>query len=155
MKALSQIKNTKRSTWGLIFTLAFYITGAFLMETNDVEKLKKMGVAKQHEYVHTDSYGDEHEGQSLIEIDGLGHILTYRDIYLASIPMLLIGAIIGYFIFKGDSSYELHSIIIANCVLGILLVRVTSSSNIPSTILFWLGIIAATFIISPHKTDNT
>lgn len=153
MKLLEKIKKTKRATWGIIFVLVFYFTGAFLMQSVDVESLKEMGIAKQEEYVYTDSNGDDHEGQTLIEIKGLGEVLTYKDIYLSSIPMFLLAALFGHFIFNKDDT--INYAMLANCVLGVLLVRLTSTGNIISTILFWLGIIAASFTREPKENNNT
>ena len=154
MKLIERFKKTKTAVWGLIFVFVFYSAGAALMKRTDVEPIKEMGVANQEEYTYTDSNGDDHEGQTLIEIKGLGSVLTYQDIYFASIPMFLISCIIGHFIFHGDDAREIEYAMFANCVLGVLLIRLTSTGNIASTILFWLGIIAASFVRKP-KEKNT
>lgn len=148
MKLKEKIKS-KRFGIAFFFVLAFYFSGYFLAEKIDVEPLKEMGIAKQEEYVYSDSNGDDHEGQTLIEIKGLGEILTYKDVYLASIPMFLIVLIIKHILYEKED--DLKYLIFANCILGCLLVRVTSKGNIPSTVLFWLGIIAATYL---RKTDK-
>lgn len=128
-------------SWSLALVLAFYFAGAFLIPKQDIQSLKDAGIANQEEYAYTDSEGEEHEGETLIEFKGVGRVLTYSDIYLASIPMLFFSVIFAKFIF--DDSKEMECMIFGNCVLGLLLIWLTSKDTIVSTILFWLGIFAA------------
>ena len=67
--------------------------------------------------------------------------------------MFLLAALFGHFIFNKDDT--INYAMLANCVLGVLLVRLTSTGNIISTILFWLGIIAASFTREPKENNNT
>lgn len=137
----------KSPIFWIVLALVFYFSGAFFMENPDIEPLKNKGIAKQEEYYYEDSDGEEHEGQTLIEIKGIGRVLTYSDIYLASIPLFLIAIFIGGFVLNNGEVFrnpdELKHVIFANCILGVLLIWLTTKGNIPSTVLFWLGIIAA------------
>lgn len=58
------------STYLLCYAIAFYIVGAFFLPRQDVERLKKAGVAKQEMCIYTDSDGEEHESENFIELDG-------------------------------------------------------------------------------------
>ncbi|MBO4588404.1 MAG: hypothetical protein J5711_05830 [Bacteroidales bacterium] len=140
----------------LILTLVFYIAGIFFMKPTDIEGLKEKGVAQQEEYTYEDSDGDEHEGLTLISIAGVGKILTYKDIYISSVSIWLLAMIIGCFLEKGvetEGEKLFKYIIISNCVLGVLLIRLTTKEFILSTIFFWLGIITA-FIDSIIVSDK-
>ena len=74
--------------------------------------------------------------------------------------MLLIAPIIGILLYKkgeitnSNNDEQIGWIIFGNCILGLLLLPLTSKGNIPSTVLFWLGIIAATFLKKPNKENN-
>ncbi len=147
-KAMKKIKEYLKSPiFWIVLALVCYFSGAVLMETPNVEPLKEIGVAEQEEYTYEDSNGDEHEGETLIDIRGIGRILTYRDIYLASIPIFFIALLFGGFILNNGDVFsnpdEIKHVVFANCILGVLLIWLTTVGNIPSTVLFWLGIIAA------------
>jgi len=150
MKLRERFKKKDKAIWGIILVLVFYFSGAFLMEPVNVEPLAEKGLA-------SDDYDNEN---SLMEIKGIGTILTYRNVYLASIPMLLIAPIIGILLYKkgeitnSNNDEQIGWIIFGNCILGLLLLPLTSKGNIPSTVLFWLGIIAATFLKKPNKENN-
>lgn len=137
----------------LILAIVFYFAGAFFMKPVDVEPLKKMGLAQQEEYTYEDSEGEEYEGLSLIWIKGLGNVLTYKDVYLFSIPLFLLSLCFNFVIF-GNENYrylELQCVVLANCVLGVLLFRLTTKGQIISTILFWLGIVASLVYLATSK----
>lgn len=129
----------------------------FFIKPTNIELLKESEIASQEEYTYYDNDGEEHEEESLIEVTGIGKILTYKDIYFASIAMFLIAIIIGAIVFEGGietrSEDSLCHIIFANCVLGVLLIWLTSKETIVSTIFFWLGIIAA--YIARKLTNDT
>lgn len=135
-----------------ILIIAFYTAGIILMKQPNIEWLKNAGIAHQEEYTYTDKDGEEHECESLIEIKGVGDVLTYKDIYLASIAFFVPAMIIGMIVFgeNGDnfptSKESLMHIVFANCILGVLLIWLTSKENIPSTIFYWLGIVSAMFL---------
>lgn len=141
----------------LALALVFYTTGFFFVKPMDIDSLKEAGIATQEEYTYIDQDGEEHEDETLITINKIGKILTYKDIYLASVPMLLIAMVIGAVLFgsgmKTTSNDSLRHIIFANCVLGVLLIWLTSKGTIISTLSFWLGIISAYFALnSSSKT---
>lgn len=147
-KAMKKIKDYLKSPiFWIVLALVCYFSGAVLMERPSVEPLKEMGIAEQEEYYYEDSDGDEHEGQTLIDISGIGRILTYSDIYLASIPIFFIALLFGGLILNDGDVFrnpdEIKHVVYANCILGVLLIWLTTEGNIPSTVLFWLGIIAA------------
>ena len=137
----------KSPIFWIVLALVCYFSGAVLMERPNVEPLKEIGVAEQEEFTYEDSNGDEHEGQTLIDISGIGRVLTYSDIYLASIPIFLIAMFFGGLILNNGDVFrnpnELKHVIFANCILGVLLIWLTTKGNIIPTILFWLGIIVA------------
>lgn len=111
------------------------------MERQDISTLKEMGQAYQEQYAYYDSDGEEHEGQSLISVDGLGKILTYQDVYLVTIPMLILSCLLGRLLF--NSRDELRFMIYTNCIIGAFLLWLTTKPNIYATILYWCGIISA------------
>lgn len=131
----------------LILTLLLYFVGFFLIKSPDTRILKEAGLAEQEEYVVTDQDGEEYFTESLIDIKGLGKVLTYHEIYLSSIPLFFVSMFLGCIIFNGGeistTRMSIRHAIFANCILGLLLIWVTSKANIPSTILFWLGIFTA------------
>ena len=139
----------------LLLPVLLYTVGASLIDHYDIEHLKNMGYAEQEEYLYEDSNGDEHEGKTLVEISGIGKVLTYEDIYFAPIIMFIFAMLFGGLVFyEGvvfESRYEIEHVIFANCILGVLLVWLTTKSNVIPTILFWLGNVAALIVI---KTSN-
>lgn len=135
----------------LILALVFYFVGICFIKPNDIESLKKRGIAQQEEYYYEDEFGDEYEGETLVEIKGIGKILTYNDIYYAAIPMCIISLVMGM-IFFGKEKYQ--NAIIANGVLGLLLIWITSKGTIVSTILYWLSLVSLHLVIKTDKKDN-
>lgn len=128
----------------ILIPIVFYIVGLIMIKPVDIDKLKDKGYAEQEEFTYFDSDGDEHEGETLISVSGLGKVLVYKDIYLASTSMLIIAYIIGAIVYRDtDGKLGMQHIIFANCILGLLLIWLTSKANIIPTILFWLGIISA------------
>ena len=124
----------------LFLPVVFYVVGVAFIENNNIEPLKRFGYAEQEEYSYVDRDGEEHEDETLIKIDGLGKILTYQDVYLASIPMFALALIFGVFVNNGklESVDEVKYV-----VLGALLIWLTTRDNWIATLFFWLGIIAA------------
>lgn len=135
------------SLFWLFLTLVLYFTGAFLIKSPDTGILKDAGLAEQEEYIVADQDGEEYFTESLIDVKGLGKVLTYKEIYLFSIPLFFASMFLGCIIFNGGeistSRMDIKHAIFANCILGMLLIWVTSKENILPTVLFWLGIFAA------------
>lgn len=128
----------------LVLSMVLYLAGLFLIHKPNIEHLKHRGVVNQEQILYYDSYGDEHESESLIEIRGIGRILTYSDIYIATIPLLIISCVLAKIIFNRTDKRRF--MIFTNCILGVLLLWLTSKPNILSTILYWGSIITASFI---------
>lgn len=144
------------SYWPLILALVFYFAGVPFIHQGGVEHLKVMGIVNQEEYTYADSDGEEHEGETLMEVKGVGIVLTYKNVYFASVPMFFIAMFIGMIIFnhfdsRVKSEDSLKHIVFANCILGLILICLTTKQNIIPTILFWLGIISAA---SYKETNN-
>ena len=140
------MKKLLNSTWfKCLLPVVFYTVGVTFIEKNNIEPSKRIGYAEQEEYSYYDRDGEEHEDETLIKIDGLGKILTYKDVYLESIPMFILALTFGYFFKNGklENEDEIKYVIFANCILGILLISLTTRSNWGATLFFWLGIIAA------------
>ena len=132
-----------KKDWIWLIPIVFYFAGVFFIPNMDVESLTDKGFANQEEYSYIDADGEEHEGRTLIDIKGIGSVLTYKDVYMASLPIFMLSLIFGKIII--DDNNEIGHVMFANCVLGVLLIWLTSTSTIVSTILFWLGIFAAGF----------
>lgn len=128
----------------LVLSVFLYLAGLFLIHKPNIEHLKHCGVVSQEQIFYYDSDGDEHESESLIEVRGIGRILTYTDIYIATIPFLIISLVLAKIVF--NSTDEVRFVIFTNCILGVLLLWLTSQSNVISTILYWSGIISASLI---------
>ena len=144
---MKKISDWLRSSGFLVLlTLLFYVAGVFCMKTPNVEELRQSGVATQEEYTYVDSEGEEHEGETLIDITGIGRVLTYKDVYLA----LIIGAFL--FTKEGDivNSGELRHVVFANCIIGVFIIWLTPKTNILSTILYWLGIVSSYLAIKKN-----
>lgn len=141
-----------RQFW-FIIPFAIYASGALLIEKTDISLLKARGYAEQEEYTYYDSEGEEREGETLIRIKGLGKVLTYSDVYLFSMPLFMVFPLIGRCIFGDDKggNIDTKSVIFGNCVLGLLLVYLTTKGNILPTCLFWLGIIVSGIFVEQFK----
>lgn len=153
----NKISRLYSSTYLICYAIAFYIAGAFFMPHQNIVPLKKTDFAKQETYTYTDSDGEEHEAETLIEVDGVGSVLTYKDVYLSSIPFLVISLILARLIFNDDIAdrNELRFWTYTNGVIGVLLIWLTKKQCIVSTILFWVGIITAYLAEkSIHKGKN-
>lgn len=127
--------------WLLVYAVAFYMIGACLMKREDAGLLIERGYAKQESYTYFDGDGEEHEGETLVELSGLGKVLTYKEVYFATIPFWVVSWFIGGVLF--NSKDELRFMIYTNCILGLLLIWLTTKPNIVSTVLYWCGIFAA------------
>lgn len=140
-------KKFNLSLWLLVLAIAFYFAGVIFIPKTSIETLKMHELAEQEDYIYEDNDGEEHEGLSLIRIDGLGKVFIYEDIYFMSVWMVIIAMFFGSIILGEGSNTEsnesLKHITLANCVLGVLLIRLTTKDYILPTIFFWLGIIAA------------
>lgn len=130
------------STLLLFITLCLYLTGGFLIREEETS-------VQRESFVYYDSEGEEYEGEKLIEIEGIGKVLSYSDIYLSTLSFLIISAILAKVIFN-NSSPEWF-LIYTNCILGLLLIWLTTKSNVISTILYWCGIITASCSIKKEK----
>lgn len=131
----------------LILTFVIYVLGVILLKSPDVSQLREYGLGERDSYFVTNADGEEYISESLIRIDGVGKVLTYKDVYLFSIPLFFASMFLGCIIFNGGeistSKMDIKHAIFANCVLGLLLIWVTTKENIIPTILFWLGILTA------------
>lgn len=142
------MKKLLNSSWfKLSLPIILYIVGVVFIQRNDIDRLKYLGYAEQEEYTYVDRNGVEHEDESLIKIDGLGKILTYQDVYLSSIYMFILAIVFGLLMNEGtlEGVDQFRYVIFANCIIGALLVWLTTSDNWIATVFFWLGIIAAYF----------
>ena len=135
----------------LVAAVVFYIIGMLLVKKENYDVVS----CAREEYVYVNSDGEEQEGESLLNISGIGRVLTYRDVYYASVSMFIIAMVIGGILlgdgFKTKSDESLPHIIFANCVLGMLLIWLTSKETVLSTILFWLGIVSAYFAAEKNR----
>ena len=132
----------------LVLSIIFYTIGAFCMNRQNIDYLENIGIAEQKEYTYTDSEGDEHEGETLIDLQGVGTILTYRDVYLSSPALFVLAIVIGCIStgqkpLETDSDRQLDFVVFMNCILAYFLIRLTTHGNLYSTIFFCLGILAA------------
>jgi hypothetical protein len=141
----------------LVLTFVVYLVGFILMKSPDVSQLRKSGLGERDEYFVTNADGEEYISESLIRIDGVGKVLTYKDVYLSSIPLFFASMFLGCIIFNGGeistSKMDIKHAIFANCVLGLLLIWVTTKENILPTILFWLGIFTAGISLMFEKKE--
>lgn len=140
----------------LIVAVAFYVVGAAFLKTTNIERLTESGIAQQNEYTYTDSGGEEHEEVSYIKSAGIGKILTYNDVYYASVAMFIIAMVIGGILW-GDglntkSDESLRHIVFANCILGVLLIWLSSKETIWATVFFWLGVVMAYIVVRSMKS---
>lgn len=135
----------------LMATIVFYVVGLFLIYEPNIEPLKHRGIIRQEQIIYTDADGEEHEDETLIEIAGLGPVLSYRDIYSAAVPFLIVACILGKVLF--NSTNELRFMIFTNSILGLLLLWLTTKPNIISTILYWCGIITAYIYVEKTNKD--
>lgn len=124
--------------------ISFYLAGVFMMPKSNIDSLKQNGTIKQEQTIYYDNNGEEHESESLMTIKNLGPILTYKDIYFATIPFLVISLVLARIIFQSED--ELRFGIYTNCIIGFLLLWITTAASIIPTILYWSGIVVASFI---------
>lgn len=144
---MSEGKNyTRWQVFWFIMPLVLYAVGAILMKTPDLGRLREVGLTHQEEHVIVNPDGGEYYAtDSMVEIDGIGSILTYRDLYYFAVPLFFASLFLGCLIFKGTistSEMDTRHVIFSHCILGLLLIWVTSKENIPSTVLYWLSIFA-------------
>lgn len=146
------MKGTVNSTWWLLLPIAFYLIGLFLCPPEDVRTLKKQGYAEQEGYTWTDSEGEEHEGVSLLHINAIGNVLTYRYVYISVILLFIPFLVIGRMLY-GEHQDEFATIIFGNCVIGLALIALSTKCHIASTTLYWVGIISANYINNHFKHE--
>lgn len=145
-------RNKRIKRLHIILGFIFYFCGLFLIKSVDIENLKQLGVAHQEEFLYTDSEGEEYEDITLIDIKGVGKIFTYRDVYLEGFTMLILALIMGEVYFgRGEMG---KCIIFAECIIGVLLLRLTTKANILPTILFWLCVVATYVADRITEKDN-
>lgn len=135
----------------LFLTFSLYFIGGTLIK-EDRDLLQKRGRIRES-YVYTDQYGEEQAGEELIEIKGIGRVLSYKDLYFSTPVFLIISCILAKVIF--NSTDEVRFMIYTNCILGLMLIWLTTKSNLPSTILYWCGIMTASFIGKKDKAIAT
>ena len=125
----------------LILTMCLYFAGVFFIH-EDETALSNYGIQREHTF-YVDREGEEHEEEGLLEFEGIGKVLSYKDIYLSPF-LLIIGSV---FLAKAlhINTNDISCLIYTNCILGFLLIWLTTRSNLTSTILYWLGIISAYF----------
>ncbi len=138
------------SSWSLLIPLIFYFGGMILCPPEDIQPLQGQGYAEQKEYSWVGKDGEEHNGLTLIKINGIGHVFTYNDIYGSAIALFIPFLIIGKALY-GKNQDELKSIVFGNCVIGLLLIGLSAKSHVASTIMFWVGIISANYINNSFK----
>ncbi len=155
IKPKAKRKQFLSSSWILLFPIAFYVSGLFLIPNENIDHLKRIGYAEQHEYTWYDSDGEEHEDETLITIDGVGRILTYKDLYFSAITLFVPALVLGGIVF-GQRVNGIKCLIFCNCLIGVTLLKLTTSQHLTSTILYWTGIAAAFFCIKlgEHKPDQ-
>lgn len=104
----------------------------------DLEKLTNKHNIQIQNTSYEDSEGNEHEQITIGNLEGLGAIIDYRKAYLFAVPLLVVSAILGLIIFN-DRRYEFKYLLFGNCLLGVLLIILTSRGFGWSTLMFWLG----------------
>ncbi len=142
----NKIRKFFYSEWFRLFLpFAFYFSGGFFLGQINLDYLKRMGYAEQEVSIIIDSEGEEYEREGLIKILGIGKVLTYEDLYYASIFLFFIALLFGKAVFTEEECHEgvFKQVIFANCLLGMLLIWTTTKEYLVSTICFWLGIISA------------
>lgn len=136
----------------MAYAIILYIVGIFMMESQDISELEKFGHASQEEYVYTTSDGEEREDVSLISIKGIGKVLTYPDVYFAPIVLIVAAGVLAKIMFDTE---DLKYVVFANWVIGLFLLYLTSKQNIISTVLYWCGIILASFATNADKRTQS
>ena len=122
-----------------------------------VENVNELGYAKQQPYFYTDKNQEIIEGGGLIEVEGIGKVITYQDVYIGAIVISFISLIFGAIIFYRDRSdmTNLEGLgywMFGNCIVGAFLIALTTKANIPSTILFSLGLLVTA--CGKHQQDR-
>lgn len=137
--------------------IAFYSAGVICMMKPDSETLNRSGLGEQEEYTYYDSEGEEHTSVLLYNIEGVGKILTYRDAYFLCIPLFVISLFFNRIAYGEEKhgEHEFHTVIFDNCLLGVLLIYMTTKGYILSTVFYWLGIIAADIARVKDKESRT
>ena len=131
----------------LVFAGVLYFAGFILIDNPDSSYLSEAQFGGREVAFVADHDGEVYLSESS-DVEALGRVkvFTYQDVYLFSIPLLFASLIIGGIIFNGGvstSRMDIKHAIFANCMLGLLIIDITSKENIPSTVLFWLGIFTA------------
>ena len=134
----------------LLLAVCCYIAGGFLIHEDKINMRNKS--IHRETVVYVDDDGEECEVDGLIQIEGFGSVLSYRDVYLSTLPFLIVSCILARVIF--NSADELRFMIYTNCILGLLLTILSTKSNIFSTILYWIGIITASFANKETKHER-
>lgn len=125
----------------LLLAVCFYFVGVFLIY-EDKTYLQRNGI-QQEIVIYTDNDGEEHEEEGLIEIQGIGYVLRYKDIYLSTLPFLIVSCFLARVVF--NSTDEVGFMLYTNCILGLLLIWLTTKGSAVSTILYWCGIITTSY----------
>ena len=105
------------------------------------------GVKREH-VIGYNRDGEEYESEGLIEIEGIGSVLSYKDIYFSTLPFLIVSSILAKSLFGSEDEKFL---VYTNCILGVLLIVLTNKSYLTSTILYWGGIIAGSSALDADR----
>ena len=143
----------------LILAGVLYFVGFILIDNPDSSYLSEAKFGGREVAFVADHDGEVYLSESS-DVEALGKVkvFTYQDVYLFSIPLFFASMIIGCIVFNGEvstSSMDIKHIIFANCILGFLLLEVTTKENIIPTILFWLGILTAGISLMFEKKEIT
>lgn len=117
----------------MVLAISLYIIGAICMPHPESKYIKN------NEYYYEDSEGDVHDGV-YHTVDGVGKVLTYNDIYLLCVELLIPATFFGYMIFKEEG---IKGVLFSNCIVGCVLIFQTTSDFIVPTILYWVGLVCA------------
>ena len=104
-------------------------------------------------YVVGTVFLDSHE-----KLEAAAGIISYKTLYLAPILLNFLAMFIGGFVLNDGEVFnnpdQFKYAVFSNCILGSLLVFMTTEETIVPTILFWLGILAAHHGIKIDKPKN-
>lgn len=134
----------KHPYYTLIFALLLYIAGIVAMQKENSLYEHDTAVVQRQNRVYVDNEGEEHDSESLMEIQGVGFVLAYKDVYLSTFVLIIPFLIAGKFVF-GEQN-ELLPVLFGFVVIGMFLIWLTSKPNIYSTIFYWLGILTLSLL---------
>lgn len=140
----------KHPGYTILLAFLLYSVGVcFIAEEKPQHILGETTIVPRKEYVYTDSEGEEHESKTLIEMRGIGKIITFKDIYLSAVSLMIPILIVGR-ITLGNSN-ELQHLLFGFCIIGVFLVWVSTKHNTLSVILYWLCIMTLSLLNNNDK----